>query len=445
MTTRHGTQWYWESGLGNPRNSILFSNNEVKFACKICDVGHFMPINNERMQTHCQTAMHTFGVRNQNATTLDFWLTLDNSADHVAFNLDLTTFVCKLCNDGVFYPNNLRVMNGHIRSQAHGRAKALRFVGTVAHAQKQTRVKKTRDDFETFWEENLENPKGSLKWVDDAHYKCGVCGPGDSPKNATADSMMSHCRSNTHQRKMQGMMTTNLLLISPSRKRGREEEEEVLPAPKEKEELFPPKEKEEEEELPPKEKEEEDDYYVSLPMTEEEEVYQPPSPPPPPEEEAMATEEEEEVSPPPIEVFALRDVSSPLAATNTSMPAQNVSSAAAEEEEVCIQPSPSIDIFEQSVEVFEHPPPPPAAAEEPSDALGLPMSSPPQSLSPIEVFAPRDVSLPNTSMPAQNVSSGVTGVVAKGWAFAAFSRASERVLEKLRPQIAQNCAKILSK
>jgi hypothetical protein len=402
MTTRHGTQWYWESGLGNPRNSILFSNNEVKFACKICDVGHFMPINNERMQTHCQTAMHTFGVRNQNATTLDFWLTLDNSADHVAFNLDLTTFVCKLCNDGVFYPNNLRVMNGHIRSQAHGRAKALRFVGTVAHAQKQTRVKKTRDDFETFWEENLENPKGSLKWVDDAHYKCGVCGPGDSPKNATADSMMSHCRSNTHQRKMQGMTTTNLLLLSPSRKRGREEEDEVPPPPKEKEEV-----------LPPKEKEEEDDYYVSLPMTEEEEVCQPQSPPPPPEEEeeAMATEEEEEVSPPP--------------------------SAAAEEEEVCIQPSPSIDIFEQSVEVFEHP-----AAEEPSDALGLPMSSPPQSLSPqslspIEVFA--------QAPPAQNVSSRVTGVVAKGWAFAAFSRASERVLEKLRPQIAQNCAKLLSK
>ena len=332
MTTRHGTQWYWESGLGNPRNSILFSNNEVKFACKICDVGHFMPINNERMQTHCQTAMHTFGVRNQNATTLDFWLTLDNSADHVAFNLDLTTFVCKLCNDGVFYPNNLRVMNGHIRSQAHGRAKALRFVGTVAHAQKQTRVKKTRDDFETFWEENLENPKGSLKWVDDAHYKCGVCGPGDSPKNATADSMMSHCRSNTHQRKMQGMMTTNLLLLSPSRKRGREEEDEVPPPPKEKEEV-----------LPPKEKEEEDDYYVSLPMTEEEEVCQPqsppPPPPPPPEEEAMATEEEEEVSPPHSRRFA-------------QAPPAQIPRLAAEEEEVCIQPSPSIDVFEQSIEVF---------------------------------------------------------------------------------------------
>ena len=50
----------------------------------------------------------------------------------------------------------------------------------------------------------------------------------------------------------------------------------------------------------------------------------------------MANEEEEKLQkkkaklespPPPIEVFALRDVSSPLAATNTSKPAQNVSSA----------------------------------------------------------------------------------------------------------------------
>jgi hypothetical protein len=216
MTTRHSNRWLWEAGLGNPPDSMLFSHDAVKFACKLCDITDFMPLDDPVMRHHSKSVPHVFALHNDNKTTLEFWTSLGNTTHSI--HLDDTVFMCKLCNNGSRYPNNLRAMYEHHRSEGHNLAKALAFVDTIAYAQKREREQNNRADLEALWEEELGNPKGSLEWVGESFYKCGVCGSLGLAKTATAEGMIRHCRTTVHQR-----LAAQMTRVA---KRSREEEEE---------------------------------------------------------------------------------------------------------------------------------------------------------------------------------------------------------------------------
>jgi hypothetical protein len=220
-TARQSNRWLWEAGLGNPPESMLLSHDSTKFACKLCDITDFMTLDDHVMRHHTKSVPHVFALHNDNKTTLDFWTSLGNTTHSV--HLDDTVFMCKLCNNGSRYPNNLRAMYEHHRSEGHNRAKALAFVDTIAYAQKREREQNNKADLEALWEEELGNPKGSLEWVGTSFYKCGVCGSLGLAKTATAEGMIHHCRTVVHQRRT----AQNARIAKRSREEEEEEEEEL--------------------------------------------------------------------------------------------------------------------------------------------------------------------------------------------------------------------------
>jgi hypothetical protein len=239
--------WVWESGLGNPANSMLLGTapaTAMKFACKICDVTHFMLLDDLVMREHCRTAAHTFGMHaDGKKTTLDFWEEQGNSPDFVVFAEDGASFLCRLCDTGAWHPNNLRVMGEHIRSEPHMIAKAVHYIDTVPRAQKQQRLDNAHNELRSFWEDALGNPKDSMRWLTATYYSCGVCGPSGHPKSGTQEGMANHCRTVMHQRKLRELRQQQQESSSPQKRQREEEEEEedaILPQPMQKRPPPPP-------------------------------------------------------------------------------------------------------------------------------------------------------------------------------------------------------------
>lgn len=348
MTTRHGNQWFWESTLGNPTDSILFSHDDVKFACKLCDITEFMELDAAIMRRHCKKSYHTYALHNGGENTTGFWVFLGNTVHSI--HVGDTVFMCTLCDNGVRYPNNLRAMHAHHSSEAHGRAKALAFADTIAPTQKRERQESEQAELRTLWEDELKNPKGSLEWIGQNFYYCRLCDGDDDVKElrkkmANAHGMIQHCESNIHRRN----------LSEQSRKRPREDYQPVA--------SVVDKDKEEEEENRPA-------------VTEEEEEQEEPPPTKRP-------------SPPPLLPVPMEEDTPPAVAGGASSSQENVN----------------------------EPPQSPAVEEEEQEA--------------------------NAS--ASRTEAPPTSPPKAGWVRAMFLEACDRFLEGQRAQIAEKCAKALSK
>jgi hypothetical protein len=306
-----------------------------------------MPLDDPVMRHHSKSVPHVFALHNDNKTTLDFWTSLGNTTHSI--HLDDTVFMCKLCNNGSRYPNNLRAMYEHHRSEGHNLAKALAFVDTIAYAQKREREQNNRADLEALWEEELGNPKGSLEWVGESFYKCGVCGSLGLAKTATAEGMIRHCRTTVHQR-----LAAQMTRVA---KRSREEEEE--------------------EELPVTDQDE--DHGDAKKKTKNTPVV---------EEESLVVNEIPQEGEPSLHVTSLEEQPIPDAAAAAAPQQQQILISAWPHEERVRPPSPAFE----------------------------------------EIFPPAEMRQRQ-----------------RGWARALFLEACDEFLERQRTQIAQKCAKILSK